>query len=99
MSRAKWKGPFLDWQTLISSKKTSTVPKKFTDTVICVHNGQEFKRVVITRHKIGYKIGEFCFTRKFKSKRLPRSSKLKKVQAKKAPVKKAPAKKAPVKKK
>jgi small subunit ribosomal protein S19 len=102
MSRAKWKGPFLDWQTLISSKKiffpnlwsrSSMVPKKFTDTIVCVHNGQEFKRVVLTRHKIGYKLGEFSFTRKLKSKRLPKSSKLKKVQAKKAPIKKAPIKK------
>lgn len=108
MSRAKWKGPFLDWKTLISSKKgffpklwcrSSVTPKIFTDTIVCIHNGQEFKRIVITRQKIGFKLGEYSFTRKMESKKLPRSSKKKKIQAKKAPIKKAPIKKAPIKKK
>lgn len=106
MSRAKWKGPFLDWQTLISSKKSffpnlwtrsSVMPKRFTDTVVCIHNGIEFRKIALTRHKIGFKLGEFSFTRNLEAKRLPR--KLKKVQSKKAPVKKAPVKKAPIKKK
>jgi ribosomal protein S19 len=108
MSRAKWKGPFLDWQTLISSKKSfypnlwtrsSVVPKRFADTIVCIHNGIEFKKIVITRNKVGFKLGEFSFTRNLEAKRLPRSSKLKKIQSKKAPIKKAPIKKAPIKKK
>lgn len=97
MSRAKWKGPFMDWNTLTLSKKkiypnlwcrSSVIPKKVSNTIVCVHNGREFKRVIITKDKVGYKLGEFSFTRKFESKRLPKSSKSKKIQLKKAPVKK-----------
>jgi len=33
-----------------------------------VHNGKEFKNVVVTREKLGYKFGEFSFTRKYKVK-------------------------------
>jgi len=33
-----------------------------------VHNGKEFKNVVVTREKLGYKFGEFSFTRKYNVK-------------------------------
>ena len=37
---------------------------------VLVHNGKEFKRILITREKLGFKYGEFAFTRKTKIKKL-----------------------------
>jgi ribosomal protein S19 len=42
------------------SKKIS--PAVIHKTVY-VYSGKEFKKVLITRDKIGYTFGEFCFTR------------------------------------
>lgn len=42
-----------------SSKITSDVINK----TVYVYTGKEFKKVLITRDKIGFKFGEFCFTR------------------------------------
>ena len=77
MSRAKWKGPFMDYHTLIKRKtypnlwlRSSVIPNKIVNTIVCVHNGKEFKRVIITKEKIGFKLGEFSFTRKLQLKSL-----------------------------
>ena len=92
MSRAKWKGPFVDWYRVTLSKKkiypnmwsrSSMIPRKIANTIVCVHNGKEFKRVIITTDKVGFKLGEFSFTRKLEFKKPVRSSKSKKIQSKK----------------
>jgi small subunit ribosomal protein S19 len=72
MSRSKWKGPFLDLSILKTSSikkskiwaRSSVVPAFLIGEVVFVHSGKEFKRVVVTREKVGYKFGEFSFTRK-----------------------------------
>jgi small subunit ribosomal protein S19 len=72
MTRSRWKGPFLgsDVSKIISQKRTkiwsrsSVIPNYLVGETVFVHNGKEFKRVVITREKIGYKFGEFSLTRK-----------------------------------
>jgi ribosomal protein S19 len=33
-----------------------------------VYNGKEFKKIFITREKVGFKFGNFCSTRKFSKK-------------------------------
>jgi ribosomal protein S19 len=76
MTRSKWKGPFLGGQVFKVSplKKTeiwcrsSVVPSYLVGTTVFVHSGKEFKRVLITREKVGYKFGDFSLTRKTVSK-------------------------------
>jgi ribosomal protein S19 len=42
-----------------------------------VHNGKEFKKIFITREKIGFKFGEFSFTKKY-TKKIKKSINIKK---------------------
>jgi small subunit ribosomal protein S19 len=75
MSRSKWKGHFVDISFNKVIKKNlkvwsrrSTIPFIFIGTYALVHNGKEFRKVYITREKVGLKFGEFAFTRKYTSK-------------------------------
>ena len=74
MSRAKWKGYFFD-SSIISNRKSikvwsrqSSIPLYLLNQYVLVHTGKEFKKIFITREKIGFKFGEFAFTRKYTSK-------------------------------
>lgn len=79
MSRSKWKGPYVNESLLnlkngskISLKtwsRCSTIPYSFLGKNVFVYNGKMFKRVLVTREKIGYKFGEFSFTRTYKTKK------------------------------
>lgn len=72
MSRSKWKYPFIDSSILnILSKKnvkvwsrSSTIPFFLIGKSVLIHNGKDFKRVLITRDKVGFKFGEFSLSRK-----------------------------------
>jgi ribosomal protein S19 len=90
MTRAKWKGPHIDLcileQERINQKvwsRSSIIPSCLINTIVSVYNGQEFKRIIITRDKIGFKFGEFSFTRKFAKKKKIIKSKLVKSKKKK----------------
>jgi ribosomal protein S19 len=90
MSRAKWKGPFNNLHTLSKKKiypnlwlRSSAIPKCVVNTIVCVHNGREFKRVILTKEKVGSKLGEFSFTRKLESRNPAKSVKKKKPPTKK----------------
>jgi len=73
MSRSKWKLPYvvlpLIKSILISKKKVkvwsrnSVIPSALINKQVLVHNGKAFKSVFITREKVGFKFGEFSFTR------------------------------------
>ena len=85
MSRSKWKGPFVDisiFRVKKSQKKvwsrSSTIPNFLVGETVHIYNGREFKRINITREKVGFKFGEFSFTRKFVVKSKSAISKLKK---------------------
>jgi small subunit ribosomal protein S19 len=87
MSRSKWKGPFVDISLVKKKKKLSIqkvwsrrsmILKKFIGKTFLVHTGKSFKRLYITREKVGYKFGEFCFTRAFKNKTPKKKIKTKK---------------------
>lgn len=75
MSRSNWKGPFLD-KFLVSQKKQknltkiwsrrSVISSQMLGKTVLVHNGKDFKRILITREKLGFKYGEFAFTRQTK---------------------------------
>jgi small subunit ribosomal protein S19 len=80
MKRPKWKGFYIkpeDYknQTVPSSKKisrNSSIIPKFIEQTFKVHNGRNFKNVVITKEMLGHKFGEFSKTRvafEFKKKK------------------------------
>ncbi len=80
MRRSKWKGSFVDKSILKLKKKRtnkkpfkiwsrrSVIPNFLVGLNVMVHNGKEFKRLEITRSKVGYKFGEFIATRKYVQK-------------------------------
>ena len=71
MTRSLWKGPFLSSSFLKGSKKNhskiwarkSVIPSFLIGQTVLVHNGNVFKKFLITREKVGFKFGEFAFTR------------------------------------
>lgn len=75
MSRSKWKGiyisKFLIKKATIPKKiwsRNATIPLKLLNKHVLIHNGKNFNRVFITIDKIGYKFGEFSYTRKDKKR-------------------------------
>jgi small subunit ribosomal protein S19 len=85
-SRAQWKGPFIGEKlksTLLKKEqlkdltyeRDAIIPNLLVGKTILVHNGKELKRVFINREKVGYKFGEFAYTRKFFDKRMKTKSK------------------------
>jgi ribosomal protein S19 len=73
MSRSKWKGPYIHFKFLkkkIFTKKffkiwsrDSIILSHFINHKFLIYSGNIFKKLFITRNKIGYKFGEFCTTR------------------------------------
>lgn len=49
--------------------RRSVIPGYLINKNVSIYNGKEFKKVKITREKVGYKFGEFCTTRKYQFKR------------------------------
>ena len=82
MSRAVWKGPFVD-PSLIKKvekqKKTtntkpiktwsrkSTIIPEFVCVSFLIHNGKKFISITISEDMVGHKLGEFSPTRQFSS--------------------------------
>ena len=74
MSRSKWKGLFL--QNILVKKKlifsgkprNSTITARYLDKLVFISTGKEFKKVYISKEKIGLKFGNFAYTRKLKLK-------------------------------
>lgn len=83
MSRVKWKGPFMDkcvfkknikksWLKIWSRR--SVISASFIGKTVLVYSGKVFRKIFITREKVGFKFGEFCLTRT----RIPKNYKKKK---------------------
>nr|YP_010377447.1 ribosomal protein S19 [Hemiaulus sinensis]QYB23183.1 ribosomal protein S19 [Hemiaulus sinensis] len=78
MSRAKWKGPYVQKSLLsqFSNKKSnskneittysrkSVIIPLFVGSTVNIHNGKTFSKIKITENMIGHKLGEFSPTRK-----------------------------------
>ena len=74
MSRAKWKGVFIDpnyiknlnlkkkHQTTLMSRNSKIIPK-FIGLTFKVYNGKNCIELPITEEMVGHKFGEFAFTR------------------------------------
>lgn len=70
MTRSLWKGYFIENSFFRKRKsnlniwsRNSSIPASLLNKTVLVHNGKEFKKLLITREKIGFKFGEFVFTR------------------------------------
>lgn len=79
MSRSKWKGNFINAILLKKAKLTSTitqrnatVPSLYTNKFVTIHTGKEFKKIFISKEKVGLKFGTFAYTRKGKTKTIPK---------------------------
>lgn len=80
MSRAKWKGPFINIKHLnevtLESKTFDNKQKKtplisrdseivpaFIGLTFNVYNGKTYSEITVIENMVGYKFGEFSFTR------------------------------------
>lgn len=74
MSRSKWKGPFLKAglikkkQLPLITPRNSTIPATCLGKFISIYTGKEYKKIFISKEKIGLKFGTFAYTRKSKTK-------------------------------
>jgi small subunit ribosomal protein S19 len=76
--RSKWKGFFVEdfllnnnfnsLKKLNFKCRNSTVISSLVGKTIFVHNGKEFKKVFISRDKVGFKLGDFSLTRNYNYK-------------------------------
>ena len=74
MSRSKWKGLFLEKSIIqLNNKKkrklktysrSSCIPSFLINKFILIYDGKEFRKCYINREKVGYKFGEFSYSRK-----------------------------------
>lgn len=86
MSRSKWKGPYIETKLLSDIKKPNKKSQNIVKTVcrsseiipglvginFNVYNGKSFSKFVVSKEMVGFKLGEFSFTRKkfsFKKKK------------------------------
>ncbi len=82
MSRSSKKGPFIDpklmkkvekmnasgsKQVIKTWARASVIAPDFVGHTFAVHNGKEHVPVFVSENMVGHKLGEFSFTRKFKS--------------------------------
>ena len=72
MSRSKWKGSYTE---IFKNKdikqiwsRSSVIPDFLVGKTVLIHTGKTFKKVFISREKVGYKFGSFANTRKFTNK-------------------------------
>ena len=80
MSRAVWKGPFVDQDLLkkVEKQKNETAKKPiktwsrrctiipdFVGISFLIHNGKKFIPITVSEDMVGHKLGEFSPTRQF----------------------------------
>jgi len=51
----------------LTTSRSSTIPNNFVNHIISVYNGKMHKRIYIKNGMIGFKLGEFVFTKKLGS--------------------------------
>ncbi len=76
MSRSKWKGLFtrllpikykIDFKKIHITRNTS-INNQYIGKNLNIYNGKEFRRLFLTKEKIGLKIGNFISTTKITPK-------------------------------
>ncbi|MCD4690153.1 30S ribosomal protein S19 [bacterium] len=84
MGRSMKKGPYIEEKLLKKVRaldrtgekrviqtwaRRCDIPPEFVGHTIAVHNGNKFIPVYVTENMVGHKLGEFAFTRTFRSHR------------------------------
>jgi len=70
MSRSKWKGYYVAQNLIYKDlpkkiySRDSVITPKFLNKKVTVHNGKFFIPIFVTKDKLGFKFGEFAYTRK-----------------------------------
>lgn len=70
MSRSQYKGPFFQLHLFKNNKKKTiynknlTIIPKYMNSYVSVYNGSRFVSLKIKENMVGYKFGEFLYTRK-----------------------------------
>lgn len=73
MIRITWKGPYIsesnyykvfDKKEILQSSRNVIITPNLVGINFLVHNGNNLLKIKITEEMIGYKFGEFSFTRK-----------------------------------
>ena len=82
MGRSTKKGPFINQKLLAKVQKLDkagekkpiktwaracVIPPEFVGHTFAVHNGRKFLPIYVTEQMVGHRLGEFSFTRFFKS--------------------------------
>lgn len=78
MSRSIWKSNFIDSCVFKQEKlwsRKSVIPSFLLGKSVDVHYGNGFKRILVTRERIGFKFGSFSYTRGYKKKKSVKSKK------------------------
>lgn len=92
MSRAYWKGPVV--QKNFFNKyynknhfniwsRNMTILDIFLEKTFFIHNGHEYKRLYITRERLGFKFGSFAWTRQNYKKKIKKYIQVKRYRRKK----------------
>ena len=72
MSRSIWKGYFLNLEyykkheltkKIFIWSKNTTITGDLINKIVFVYNGKSFRKLFITASMVGFKFGEFIFTR------------------------------------
>lgn len=82
MGRSTKKGPFINVKLMKKVAKLNesgekkviktwaracTIPPEFVGHTFAVHNGRKFLPIYVSEHMVGHRLGEFSFTRFFRS--------------------------------
>jgi small subunit ribosomal protein S19 len=74
MSRSNWKNLKIVQKKFCNSSniikiwgRGATITSIFIGKIVFIYNGKIFKKINITREKVGYKYGEFSGTRNYKN--------------------------------
>jgi ribosomal protein S19 len=78
MSRSKWKGNILNFQNISNKikkpikiwKSNIVITKNSIGKTFLTYTGSIFKKFTVDRQKVGFKVGEFRFTRNRSQKKV-----------------------------
>jgi len=74
MSRSKWKGSFVNQMDIKknfasdSVARNSTIPSSCLGKFVNIYSGKEYRKIYISKEKIGLKFGMLVYTKKGKPK-------------------------------
>ena len=85
MTRSIWKGKFI-YNFLLKKKfinrkkkliwtRNSAIPASLIGKAVYIYNGYKFIKSHITREKVGFKFGQFSYTRSLAPKKDPKAKK------------------------